>query len=344
MPAITKGKVLVTGANGYIAVWVVKHLLEHGFSVRGTVRRDSSIPYLKETFKAYGDKLEFVVVPDITKDGAFDEAVKGVDAIEHTASPFHMRAKHPQEMIVPAVEGTLSVLRSALAHANDTVKRVVVTASCASVITAQPTPRTFSEADWNELSPRMCEERGADASNTDMYRASKTLAERAAWRFAEENKDKLRFDVAVLNPPFVWGPFIHEVDKPENLNQSMLDWYDTVVKGTRPEEQLTSVSSCFVDVRDLGLAHTLALEKEEAGGERIIVSSGQWNWQDWINAARKVEPSFPPGKTSYNQKEAVYLVNYDTSKCARILGLQLRGLDEVAADMVKQFKERGWVQ
>ena len=63
-----------------------------------------------------------------------------------------------------------------------------------------------------------------------------------------------------------------------------------------------------------------------------------------VNAARKVELSFSPGKTSYNQKEAVYLVNYDTSKCARIFGLQLRGMDEVAADMVKQFKERGWIQ
>ena len=67
MPAITTGKVLVTGANGYIAVWVVKNLLEQGYAVRGTVRRASAIPYLQETLKAYADRLEFVVVPDITK-------------------------------------------------------------------------------------------------------------------------------------------------------------------------------------------------------------------------------------------------------------------------------------
>lgn len=343
MPAITKGKVLVTGANGYIAVWVVKSLLDSGFSVRGTVRRESSIPYLKETFKEHGDKLEFVVVPDITKDGAFDEAVKGVDAIEHTASPFHLKAKDPQELIVPAVQGTLSVLQSALKY-GDKVQRVVVTASCASVLTASPTPRTFSEANWNEHSIKECETKGPNAAPVDMYRASKTLAERAAWRFMEDNKDKLKFDLVVLNPPFVWGPFLHEVDKPENLNTSMLDWYNTVVKGTRPEEQLTSISSCYVDVRDLGVAHVLALQKAEAGGERIIVSTGEWNWQDWINAARKVEPSFPPGKTSYDPKQAEYLVHYDTSKCARIFGLKLRGLDEIAADIVQQFKERGWVQ
>lgn len=67
MPAINKGKVLVTGSNGYIAVWVVKYLLDEGFSVRGTVRKESSIPHLNRLFASYGDKFEVVVVPDITK-------------------------------------------------------------------------------------------------------------------------------------------------------------------------------------------------------------------------------------------------------------------------------------
>ena len=67
MPAITSGKILVTGANGYIAVWVVKKLLEKGFAVRGTVRSESKAPYLRELFKEYGDKFEVVIVEDITK-------------------------------------------------------------------------------------------------------------------------------------------------------------------------------------------------------------------------------------------------------------------------------------
>jgi nucleoside-diphosphate-sugar epimerase len=67
MLAVTKGKVLVTGANGYIALWVVQSLLSAGYSVRGTVRKESAIAHLKETFKDHGDKFEVVVVPDITK-------------------------------------------------------------------------------------------------------------------------------------------------------------------------------------------------------------------------------------------------------------------------------------
>lgn len=98
MPAVTApAKVLVSGANGYIAVWVVRTLLDRGFSVRGTVRSESKTTHLKKVFKDEVAKglVEFVVVPDITVPGAFDEAVKGVDAIEHTASPFHFKAEDP---------------------------------------------------------------------------------------------------------------------------------------------------------------------------------------------------------------------------------------------------------
>jgi nucleoside-diphosphate-sugar epimerase len=112
MPAVNPGsRILVSGANGYIAVWIVRVLLERGFSVRGTVRSESKAGYLRKMFSSYGDKHEVVVVEDITKvctfqlswlhynshrcirqEGAFDEVVKGVDAIAHTASPFHLKA------------------------------------------------------------------------------------------------------------------------------------------------------------------------------------------------------------------------------------------------------------
>ena len=91
-------KVLVTGANGYLATWVVKKYLEAGYSVRGTVRSLSKSAFLNDIFGHYGDRFELVVVEDITKDGAFDEAVKGVDAIAHTASPVHFNITKPDGM------------------------------------------------------------------------------------------------------------------------------------------------------------------------------------------------------------------------------------------------------
>ena len=91
-------KVLVTGANGYIATWITKKYLEAGYSVRCTVRSLSKSAFLNDNFAHYGDRFELVVVEGITKDGAFDEAVKGVDAIAHTASPFHVESANPDGM------------------------------------------------------------------------------------------------------------------------------------------------------------------------------------------------------------------------------------------------------
>ncbi|KAI0777496.1 NAD(P)-binding protein [Trametes elegans] len=342
MPTVTSGKVLVTGANGYIAVWVVKSLLEQGYSVRGTVRSEDKATHLRETFKSFGDKLEIVIVPDITKEGAFDEAVKGVDAIEHTASPFHFNAVEPDELIVPAVHGTTGVLKSAQAH-GAAVKRVVITSSCAAVLEPTTTPRVFSEADWNEASVREVKERGRAADAAAKYRASKTLAERAAWEFYEKNKAGLGWDLVVLNPPFVFGPAIHAVDKPENLNESANDWYFSVLKGKRDNEALVNIGSSYVDVRDLALAHVVALTKPEAAGERIIVSAGPWKWQDFVSAAHRVDSSLPAGNTSYDPSKATHLIQYAPEKQRKLLGIKFRTLEETTKDTIEDFKARGWL-
>ncbi|OSD07837.1 NAD-P-binding protein [Trametes coccinea BRFM310] len=342
MPALTSGKVLVTGANGYIAVWVVKTLLEHGFSVRGTVRSESKAAHLRKLFNSYGDKFEVVIVEDITKDGAFDEAVKGVDAIEHTASPFHFKAIEPDELIVPAVHGTTSVLKSAQKYGTS-VKRVVITSSTAAVILPVTEPRVLTEADWNEASIQEVKEKGRDASAPAKYRASKTLAERAAWEFYEKNKDTLSWDLVVLNPPFVFGPAIHDVDVPENLNESAREWYLNVVKGKLDNDALATVGASHVDVRDLALAHTLALQKPEVAGERIIISAGAWKWQDFVSAAHRLDSRLPAGNTSYDPTKAVHLVQYSSDKERRLLGIKFRSIEETTKDTLEDFKARGWL-
>ena len=179
--------------------------------------------------------------PSHTQDGAFDEAVKGVDAIAHTASPFHFKADDPSELIVPAVRGTTGILASALAHAPQAVNRIVITSSCAAVLTPARQPGLFSEEDWNEASIAAVESQGRAAPNAEKYRASKTLAERAAWAFWEEHKTEVGWDLVVLNPPFVFGPVVHEVANAAALNESARDWYDTVVKGTRDVASLVAI-------------------------------------------------------------------------------------------------------
>ena len=217
-------KVLVTGANGYLAVWVVKKYLEAGYSVRGTVRSLSKSTFLTEKFSNHGDQFELVVVEDITKDGAFDEAVKGVDVIAHTASPFHFKATSPDGMsfhsyqksrpplpnaihpdiITPAVRGTTSILNSALKHGSN-VKRLVLTSSVVAVREPTAVPRAFTESDWNNADVEAVKTKGAAAGPVAMYMASKSLAEKAAWEFIAAHKSEISWDLVAINPPYIFG-------------------------------------------------------------------------------------------------------------------------------------------
>lgn len=148
------------------------------------------------------------------------------------ASPVHFNAGHPDETIRPALAGTESILNSARQHGKD-VKRVVYTSSTAAILNSLPHPQVFDESSWNHTSIEECNTKGKDASPVDMYRASKALAERAACNFIEKHKDTLQFDLAVINPPYVFGPMLHEVDKAENLGISMSEWYKAVVQVTK---------------------------------------------------------------------------------------------------------------
>ncbi|KAJ7749708.1 D-lactaldehyde dehydrogenase [Mycena metata] len=334
MPTISSGKVLVSGANGYVAVWVVRTLLEEGYSVRGAVRSTEKGTHLTQLFASYGDKFELVIVPDITKEGAFDEAVKGIDAIEHTASPYHFQADDPAELIEPAVKGTVAILESARKYGTS-VKRVVVTSSTAAIIQVAPTSLILDESDWNDQAVEEVTQKGREASQAAKYRASKVLAERAAWDFVAKHKDEISWDLSFMNPPLVLGPTIHEVPSASALNTSARMMHDAFAKG----EGLTTGGS-WIDVRDLALAHVRALQKAEAGGERIIVCAGAFLWQDWLDAA-------PAGSkhqkgTPGAGKDVVHAVQYKNEKGIRILGIRYRSMAETAADVLGEYEARGW--
>lgn len=354
MPAIqSPGKVLVTGANGYIAMWVVHEFLIRGYTVRGTVRSAKKAEHIQKQFAEFGDKLEVVVVEDITKEGAFDEVVKGVDAVAHTASPFHFNAHRPEELIEPAVKGTVGVLQSVLKHGTS-VKRVVITSSVAAIVRDEPTPVTFTENDWNQQSLDLVNELGEKAPNMAKYRASKTLAEKAAWKFVEDHKREIDWDVTTLNPPFVFGPAIHELTDPASLNTSAKAFYDYVADASEAEvagnDFLAKGGGCWVDVRDLAEAHRLALEKQEAGGERIIICSGPFKWQDFIDAANALDPPpklskpIPKGRpgSGSGHPHTVHLANYDTSKSDRVFGLKYRTIATTTKDTFADYQARGW--
>ena len=352
--------VLVTGANGYIGSWITKVLLEAGYSVTGTVRSAAKgedwAKLYAEDEKAKGKEVKFVVVEDITVDGAFDDAVKGVHAIVHTASPVVLNHEDdPRVIIDPAIKGTVGILESALKFGSN-VKRVVSLSSAAAVLSLHPKPRTFSEVDWNDQAVEQVKKEGKDAPGIAKYRASKTLAEKASWEFMEKNKKELegRFDLVAFAPPFVFGPQLHtlKLSKPEEMTFSSLLLYKALILGDFHIGKPTIAAGLWVDVRDIAQATLLALrEKEEAGGERVIVSAGEFIWQDFLDALHNTSPPpFPPsrvaqlpkGEPGTSGKDVVHPILYDTTKQCNVLGLEPRGIEECVRDTVADYQGRGW--
>ncbi|THH31430.1 hypothetical protein EUX98_g2752 [Antrodiella citrinella] len=317
MPAITSGKVLVTGINGFTAMWFARALLEAGYSVRGTVRSASKGEHPKKYFKSFGSKLEIVVVPDITKDGAFDEAVKGVDAIVHSAAAFQVTATDNQEYIRPAVEGTVGLLKSSLKYGTK-VKRFVFLSSVSTIHDQYGETRTvYTEKDWND---RVVDKSNSkDAVGTDHYEASKVLSERAAWEFMEKNKHALKFDLVTLHPGLILGEGLQEVEDPKDLNLSLQVFYFSVCAGLFKGDDLLKRSVSWVSVHDLTDALLAALRTEKAGGERFLITNEQFCWQDWINVVKTFDPTVDEGVTTWKRDDANFNISFDTSKAGQVL-------------------------
>ncbi|KAH8109989.1 NAD-binding protein [Phellopilus nigrolimitatus] len=344
MPAIAApAKVLVSGANGFIAVWLVQDLLKRGYSVRGTVRAESKATHVRNLFKAYADKLEIVEVPDITQPGAFDAAVQGVDAIAHTASPFHFSADDPNELIGPAVKGTVGILESALKHAGPQLQRIAVLSSGAAVAGSSDRGE-LDERTWNEESVAEVRERGRAASQSAKYRASKALAEKAAWDFVEQHKSEISWDLVALNPPFVFGPILHEVASPAALNSSVALFYEAILTQKKTPEELAKVQVSWVDVRDVSLGHVRALEVPAAGGQRFILSGGVFIWQDWFDVVNELKlpgVTVPVG-TPGAGKSFKYEYWYNNAKARTVLGIEFRDKKTTAKDSIESLKAHGW--
>ncbi|XWS32510.1 hypothetical protein CRYUN_Cryun23aG0164300 [Craigia yunnanensis] len=245
--------VCVTGASGYIASWLVKLLLQRGYTVKATVRDPNDPKKTEHLLSLDGAKERLhLFKAELLDEGCFDSIVDGCQGVFHTASPVSFSATDPQaELIDPAIKGTLNVLKSCAKVPS--IKRVVITASMASVLyNGKPlTPDVVVDETWFS-DPRFCEE------NKLWYMVSKTLAEEAAWRFAKDN----RIDLVTLNPGFVVGPL---------LQPALYITSEVVLALTKGEHTFLSSTYRFVDVRVVAYAHIQAFEIPSAAGRYCLV-------------------------------------------------------------------------
>lgn len=253
----TDAPVLVTGASGYVAGWLVKELLEAGVTVHAAVRNPQASDALSHlTGIAASSPGEIVFFrANLLQPGSYEDAMSGCSVVFHTASPFTVTVKNPQrDLIDPAVLGTRNVLETAVA--TPSVARVVVTSSCAAIYTdaidCQKAPGgVLTEEIWNTTA----------SLNYQPYSYSKTLAEKEAWKIAESQTG---FRLVTVNPSLVIGPALAKKPTSESFN-IVRQMGDGTMKQGAPK-----LGIGVVDVRDLAKAHIAAGFSADAEGRHII--------------------------------------------------------------------------
>ncbi|MET0725071.1 MAG: NAD-dependent epimerase/dehydratase family protein [Leifsonia sp.] len=246
--------VLVTGGTGFIGAHCVVQLLQAGYRVRTTVRSLSRTDEVRALAVAGGVGVEAaagidVVAADLTADEGWTAAVDGARFVLHVASPFPVtQSKDPDELIVPARDGAIRVLR---ASRDADVERVVLTSSFAAVGYGRPHPgRAYTEDDWTD----------EDDPGISAYVRSKTIAEHAAWQFIDREGGEL--ELAVVNPVGVFGPALGR-----DLSSSV-ELLAGLLRGSVPA--VPRISTSAVDVRDVADLHLRAMTGEDAAGERFL--------------------------------------------------------------------------
>jgi dihydroflavonol-4-reductase len=273
-------KVLITGASGYIGKHITLELLNQGYTVRASVRalsksaevRDAVTPHLIDSSNL-DSRLTFVEL-DLEKDSGWDAALEGIDVLMHTASPFPLATpKNENDLIRPAVEGTLRAMRAAKSAG---VKRVILTSSVAAIY-GRDLPAGVIEYDetmWTDVTHPV----GRVA-----YTKSKTLAEKAAWDFIESDDSKI--EITTINPVLVLGAPLDE-----NFGAS-ISLVERIFKGKDP--MLPDLKFAIVDVRDVAKMHVDSIKNDATKGERILASS---ETMSFVEIAMYLKSIYPKSK------------------------------------------------
>lgn len=260
-------KVFVTGASGFIAKHILRELFEKGYAVRASVRSENRKAELEALFPKASMECAFL---DLTRDDGWTDALEGCDVLIHTASPFPLaEPKDPQEIIRPAVDGTLRAMTAARAAG---IGRVILTSSNAAIYKDPTKPKEAASDERNWTSP--------ESPSVGAYEASKTLAERAAWDFVADNPD---IALTTINPGAVFGPAM------DARFGTSLELVERMMSGKDPLAPPMELP--LVDVRDVAMMHVAAIDLDAAKGERFSATSDTLRFVEMCRILKDWDPS-----------------------------------------------------
>ena len=333
-------RVLVTGGTGYVAVWCIAELLQRGYDVRTTVRSAEKWEVARAavvTVVDPGSRLS-IATADLTSDGGWDAAVAGVDYVLHVASPLgNEDSTDPDELIRPARDGALRVLRAATAAG---VERVVMTSAAnAASPSSYADEGITDESLWTD----------PDDPTLIPYRRSKTLAEKAAWEYMAGYDGPTT--LTTILPGAVFGPIL------TTSNMGSVGIIARMVRASMPG--MPRIGLEVVDVRDLADIHIRAMTSPEAGGQRFL-ATGEFVWMREIARTLRAELGADGKKVSTRQLPDLVVRlaarfldpslrqimpalgrrnRHSTEKARRVLGWQPRPAAETVVDCAKSLIE-----
>ncbi|MCJ1267695.1 hypothetical protein MMC22_007581 [Lobaria immixta] len=335
--------VLVSGINGYIASSIGLDLLKKGYTLRGTLRNQNHADALVNgAYNTWRDRVQMVIVSNMIADGAFDEAVKGVTAVIHPASPISSNNTTWDDAITPAVQGSLGILNSAFKHAGPRLESFVLTSSVAAVRDKYNPTQIYTEEDWNEWA----EPQAKDGDTTALYAASKTMGERAIWEFRDEKKPK--FSISAVLPAVVIGPPVQPAANPDDLNMTikpLWEIFSGACAGDRDLPPVIGIGS-VVDVRDVAALHIWCAENpSDSNGQRYIISNGRGTPQAVADLLRKVYPDRKglPAEKPEKDYDSDYSwpkggPGIQETKAKGVLGRDLIGFERSVIETVEAFE------
>ena len=333
-------KVLVTGATGYIGLHCVQQLLNQGYAVNGSVRSPERKEEVFEALQKHNTPTENLnlFTSNLTEDDGWDEGMEGCDYLLHVASPIALENHNEDFFVKPAVAGVKRAFKYAKKH---NVKKVVLTSSVAAIFDTLEEKTDYDETDWSD----------PENPSISHYAKSKTLAEKAAWDFVD-NEDN-PFELAAINPALVIGPSLSGDLGESNKAIAM------VTTGKMPVA--VPLQFGYVDVRDVAAAHLLAMQNSNSNGERFALAEKDLWYKDVAKVLRdngfdkaptfnvpvwlaKILANFSKElKVTLPYLGRVRSVN-NTSKAKDILGWNPRPAEESIIDIAEQIKEMGLIK
>ncbi|XP_057782585.1 cinnamoyl-CoA reductase CAD2-like [Salvia miltiorrhiza] len=312
--------VCVTGASGFIGSWIVHLLLRRGYAVRATVKNlgDERETKHLEAIEGADSGLRLFQI-DLLDYDSIAAAIRGATGVFHVASPCIIdQVDDPQrELLDPAIKGTLNVLTAAK---NLDVRRVVVTSSISAMIASATSLADVGEDCW--IDEDYCRQNGL------WYPLSKALAEKAAWKFAEENG----LDIVVVNPGMVVGPVL-----PPALNSSM-QLMVHVLQGCDFSERFFMA---LVHVKDVALAHVLLYENTSAAGRHLCVESLS-RYDEFAEQMERLYPEYKLPRFSTDKQRGSAKALAALKKLID-LGLDYTPMEQIVKDAIESLRSKGYL-